>query len=206
MVPIAYSRLRHLCDQCLRVPQQQTHHRAETRELVFQQLGLQSHAIAGALHDGVAWGRLAAHEQGYAEHALVAYDGDFRRRAICHHVQQRNDGSRGEIDMPQPSTGFVEDLTQFHPYQFQVRLEARVVASPARRRADDSDGECGSPMQPHALSWSKARPRRRHGSVSWLPWGYSRPSASPLCGIAPKHIRRVRQRTDQRRHGRYISP
>jgi hypothetical protein len=75
----------------------------------------------------VAGRRLAAHEQGDAEHALVTYDSDFRRRAILHDVEQGNDGRGGEIDVPQPGTGLVEDLAQLHRYQFELGFDTRVI-------------------------------------------------------------------------------
>jgi hypothetical protein len=46
------------------------HHRAKTRELVFEQLGFQPDAVTRALDDGMAGRGFTAHKQGYAEHAL----------------------------------------------------------------------------------------------------------------------------------------
>ena len=53
-------------------------HRPEALELVFQNLGLQPVAVTCALHDGAAGRGFTAHEQRYAEDALVADDGDLR--------------------------------------------------------------------------------------------------------------------------------
>src|SRR5208282_6646027 len=100
----------------------------ETRELVFQQLGFEPNAITCALYDGVAGSGLAAHKQGYTEHTFVPYDGDFRRRAVLHDIQQGNDGRRGKIDVSQAGTGFVQNLTQLHTDHFQMGPQPLEVA------------------------------------------------------------------------------
>src|ERR1700724_2427780 len=123
MMPIAHGRLRHLGDQRLGVEQQEVHGRTETPELILEQSGLEPESVPGALHHRATGRGLAAHEQGYAEDTLVAYDGNFSGRAILHHVQQRKDGWGGEIDIPQLNPGFIEDLTELHRYQFEVGCE-----------------------------------------------------------------------------------
>ena len=81
-----------------------------------------------ALHDGAAGRGVAAHEQGNAEDAFIAVDGDFGRRAILHDVQERNDARGGEIDVLQLGAGFIEDITEAHRYRFQMRCEPLEVA------------------------------------------------------------------------------
>jgi len=49
---------------------------------------------------------LPPHEQGYAQQAFVAHDGEFRRCAILHHIQQRDDGRGRKVDPPQRRSRF----------------------------------------------------------------------------------------------------
>src|SRR5450755_3739516 len=87
------------------------HRRSETRELVLQQLGFEAERKPCALHHRAAWSSVAAHEQGYAEDALVTDDGDFGRRPILHGVEQRNDRRGREVDVPQRGPGFIHTET-----------------------------------------------------------------------------------------------
>ena len=73
-----------------------------------------------ALHDGAAGRRVTTHEQGYAQDAFVANDGDLGRCAILHHIQQRNDARCGKIDVPQLGSGLIQNVTEVHRYQFQM--------------------------------------------------------------------------------------
>ena len=135
VMPVADRGLRHLRDQRLRVAQQQVHGRAEPAELGLEQVGLEAVSVPGALHHRAAGRGVAAHEQRYAENALVADDGDFGRRAILHHVQQRNDAGRREVDVSQRGAGLVEHVAQLHRYQFQMGCEPVVVG--CRQRVEE---------------------------------------------------------------------
>src|SRR6202158_4231915 len=128
MMAIAHRRLRHLGDQRLGVAQQEMHGRTETPELILEQIGLKPESVPRALHHRAAGRGLAAHEQRYAEDALVADDSNFSRRAILHDVEERKDGGGGEVDIPQLDSGFIENLTELHRYQFEVGCEPLVVA------------------------------------------------------------------------------
>ena len=91
---VAHGGLRHLRDQRLRVAQEQMHQRPEPGELVLEMLRLHAEAQSGALDHGAAWRRFTAHEEGDAQHALAADDGDFRGRTVREHVQHRDDSRR----------------------------------------------------------------------------------------------------------------
>ena len=90
-MPVAHGRLRHLRDQRLRVAQQDVEHFAVTIEFLLEAIAREAVRVAGALHDGAARRGFAAHEQRHANGAFVAHHGDFRRRAILHHIEQRDD-------------------------------------------------------------------------------------------------------------------
>src|SRR6202521_577599 len=128
MMPVAYRRLRHLGDQRLGVAQQEVHGRSETPELILEQFGLEPESVPGALHHRAAGRGLAAHEQGYAEDTLVAYDRDFSGCAILHDIEERKNGGGREIDMAHLNPGFVEDLAKPHRHQFQMGCQPLVGA------------------------------------------------------------------------------
>ena len=122
--PVAHRRLRHLCDQRLGVAQQKAHQRAGSGELRLYHRRRQHKTTARAKHHGAAGRRPAAHEQRNADHALVAYDGDFGRRTVLHLVDQRDDRSDRKIDLRQCAPRFVERLAQWHVDRFKVRQQA----------------------------------------------------------------------------------
>src|SRR5207247_6716555 len=101
---------------------------AESAKLVFQPLRLQPESVPRALDDCATGRGLATHKQRYTQNTFVTYDRNFSRRAILHDVQQRNDGRRWKVDVPQPDTGFIEDITEPHRYEFQMGREPFVVA------------------------------------------------------------------------------
>ena len=80
--------------------------------------------MARALHDRAAGRRLAAHEQRDADHAFVADDGDLGRRAVLHHVEQRDDRRRREVDVAQRAARFVEHLAERQVDRLELRQPA----------------------------------------------------------------------------------
>ena len=112
VVAVAHRGLRHLRDQRLRVAQQQVHHRAGAFELVLDDAGAQAPALARALHHGAAGRGLAAHEQRDADHAFVADHRNLGRRAVLHHVQQRDDGRGREVHMAERAARLVQHLAE----------------------------------------------------------------------------------------------
>lgn len=79
--------------------------------------------MPGALHDRAAGGAFAAHEHGDANQPFIAHHRDFRRGAVLHHVQQRDDRIGGEVHMPQGVAGLVERLAKWQADPFQVRFQ-----------------------------------------------------------------------------------
>ena len=90
VVAIANRRLRHLRDQRLRVPQQQVQHWRSV-ELFLDRPGLQLETMAGALNHRAAGRGFTAHEQRDSHQPFVPHHGDLGRRAVLHHVEERND-------------------------------------------------------------------------------------------------------------------
>jgi hypothetical protein len=123
MVPVADGRLRQLCDQCLRVAQQEMQHRC-TIEFVLDRLRFQAIALAGALHDRTARRRFAAHEQGDADDAFIADHGDLGRGAVLHHIQQRDDCCRRKVDVTKHAARFVEHLAERQVDPFELGFPA----------------------------------------------------------------------------------
>ena len=92
MVPIAHRRLRHLRDQRLRIAQQQACCTGPARRnSSLSILPGSAIGVAGALNDGAARGRLAAHEQRDTDDALVA---DDRRSRPTRHPPSHTAGRR----------------------------------------------------------------------------------------------------------------
>jgi hypothetical protein len=76
------------------------------------------------LHDRPAGGRLTAHEQRDADDTFIAGDGNFRRRAIFHDIEQRDDRGGRTIHVAQGNTRLVEHRTQGHFDVFETRQPA----------------------------------------------------------------------------------
>jgi len=124
VMAIAHRGLGHLRDQGLRIAQKQELQLAVAMELILEMLSDQTVGVAGALHDRPARGDFTAHEQRDADEAFVADDRDFRRRAVCQHIQQRNDAVGRKINMAQDIAGLVQNLAERHRDEPQVRVES----------------------------------------------------------------------------------
>jgi hypothetical protein len=81
--------------------------------------------MPGTLHHRPAGRGVAAHEQGDADDAVVAHDGDLGRSAVGHDVQQRDDRIDREIHVAQYATpDSYMRLAQRQGHQCQIRLQA----------------------------------------------------------------------------------
>ena len=96
-------------------------------EFGFQHACSEPITVAPALHHRAARGAFAAHEQGDAQHALVAYDRDLRRGSVMHDVEQGHDAVGGEIHISLMTAGFVERPAEFQWNLFQMGQQALVV-------------------------------------------------------------------------------
>src|SRR5687768_2180282 len=112
MQAVANSSLGNLCNQCLRVAETEIVKTATAGEFVFHHFCLHLEGPACALHHGPVWCGVAAHEDGNAYQAVVAYHADLSTRAVFHYVEQGNNGGGGEIDVVHFFPGFVKDLTE----------------------------------------------------------------------------------------------
>jgi hypothetical protein len=83
-------------------------------ETGLERLRLHAKSDAGALHDAPARGGAAAHEERDADDAFVAGHGELRRCALRRHVEQRDDGRHGKVDMLHRGAGIVEHLAERH--------------------------------------------------------------------------------------------
>ena len=124
VMPIANGGLRHLRQQGLRVTQQQMLHGAAMIEFLLEQIARQLVGIACALHDRTARRRFTAHEKRNTDDAFVANHCDFSGCAIRHQVQERNDGGRREIHVPQLAARFVQHISQRQRHEPQTGLQA----------------------------------------------------------------------------------
>ncbi len=120
-MPVAHGGLCHLGEQGLRVAQQDVQHLAVPLELLLESYARQTVCGTGALHDCAVGGGFASHEQRDTDRAVVPHDGDFRGRAVFHHVQERDDGVGRKIDVAQDIAGLVQHHAKGHRYELQVR-------------------------------------------------------------------------------------
>jgi len=111
--------LRHLREQRGVVAHQQRRQGAALVEGGAQVLRLHAIAVTGRLHDGAAHGALAV-EQRHADHALVADHGDLGGGAVFHHIQQRNDGGGGEMDVLHRAAEFKQLFAKGQGDEFQM--------------------------------------------------------------------------------------
>ena len=142
MVAVADRGLRHLRDQRLGIAQQQLLHRSGAIEFLLQQMARQPVGVARGLHHGRARRGFAAHEQRNADDAFVAHSRDFCRCARLRDVVQRHDGGGREIGVLQLSAGFVEDFTERHRDQLQMRRPGARIPPLAGRREDGFVSGC----------------------------------------------------------------
>lgn len=76
--------------------------------------------MACALHHGAAGRAFATHEQSDAHQAFVAHHQDRGGSAVFHHVLQRDDRVRGEVDMAHGAPRFVHERAQRKLNQLQI--------------------------------------------------------------------------------------
>ena len=125
VVAVAHRCLAHLGDQRLGEAQHQVHHRDRALELGLDGISAQSVTHACALHHGLVRRGTAAHEDGDTHHALLTDHRYFRRGAVLQHIQQRNNGVGGEVNVMKRRPGFVEHLAQWHLAKFKLRLPTK---------------------------------------------------------------------------------
>ena len=78
MKSVAHGSLRHLCEQCLRVEQQQAMKLADTPEFLAEALQLQPDCVTSALNHRPIGRRIAAHEHSDADDAVAAFKSHFK--------------------------------------------------------------------------------------------------------------------------------
>jgi hypothetical protein len=96
-------------------------HVAVPIELIFEPLAGEPVRLAGALNERAARSRFSTHEQRHTDGAVIADHRDLGGRPIAHHVQQRDDRIRREIDVPQCGSRLVQNHAERHGHEFQVR-------------------------------------------------------------------------------------
>src|SRR5450631_2801871 len=66
--------------------------------LLLKTLTEQPVGVIGVLHNRLTGGHLTAHEQGASDKAFIAHHRNFRRSAVFHPIQQRDDRVDREIN------------------------------------------------------------------------------------------------------------
>src|SRR5882724_11222175 len=94
--------------------------RAAQLEFAFKEAAFEPVRVARTLHHGATGHRLTTHEQGDADHALIAYDCDLRRSPVLHDVEQGDDAAGGEIDISRLAAGFGKSPAESQRNEFQV--------------------------------------------------------------------------------------
>jgi hypothetical protein len=119
--------LGHLGEQGLGVAQQQALQQAGAIELLLQQAAIQPVGVSRGLHHRRTGGRIAPHEQRNADDALIAHPGGFGRCAGSQDVVEGDDGGGREEGVPLLPTRFVQDVTEPHRDQLQMRHQGLEV-------------------------------------------------------------------------------
>ena len=127
METIADGCLRDLRDERLRIAQQQFLKLAAARELILQHLRLHPDDGSGALDDGTVGHRAASHEEGNAHYPVITRQTHLRGRTVFHHVQQRDDGSGGEIDVIQMPPGLIDHFAEINENRLQMWTQAFIL-------------------------------------------------------------------------------
>jgi len=125
-VPVADGGLRHLRNQSLSVEQQQVLHRTAHIEFLLDQFCADSIRMPAALHDCLIRRCQSTEEERHPEQALVSRHRDFRRRAIRHDVDERDDAGRGEIEVMQLGARCVQDVAERHGDKREMREQSLV--------------------------------------------------------------------------------
>src|SRR5678816_866667 len=123
---IADGGLRHLCNEGLRVEEQQMLQRATLIEFLLDQVCSDAIRMPATLHDCLIWRREPAKEQRDPEQAFKSCYGDFRRRTIRHDVDERDNTRGREIEVRQLGARCVHDEAERHRYELEMRKQSLV--------------------------------------------------------------------------------
>src|SRR5712691_6314456 len=82
--------------------------------------------MSGTLDDRLTWRTLPAEEQGDTEQVFASCQRNFRRRAVCHDIDKRDDARRGEIKELQCAARCVYDLAEGHRNALKTRQQSFV--------------------------------------------------------------------------------
>lgn len=128
VVAIADDGLRHLREQALHVLLCQVLQFAIRSEVQPEWLCAYAICLPGLLDDGTTGRCSSAHEQGDADHAVIAGNRSFGGRAIRHDMQQRHDAGDGEVQPFERGTGFAQHPAARQVYQFEVGAQTRMLS------------------------------------------------------------------------------
>lgn len=74
----------------------------------------------------------------YDGRRVVAYDRDFRCRAVRHHVQHRYGGVGRKVNVPQHVATLVEGASEWHRHELQVREDPLPLVWRATKRGSSA--------------------------------------------------------------------
>jgi hypothetical protein len=115
-------------------PPRQLLQAADLFELLFQAWRLDPVTLARVLHYRAARHAIATHEHGGADQAVVANDGDLRRVAVFHDVEQRDDAGGGKIHVVHGRAGLVDHRSERHRDEFKIWQQARIILGAQGRK------------------------------------------------------------------------
>jgi hypothetical protein len=76
--------------------------------------------MARTLHDGPTRRGIAPHDQGKADDPFPADNRHFRRSAVRHYIEKRNDACRREMDMSQTAPRLIKNFPKRHRHVFDL--------------------------------------------------------------------------------------
>ena len=109
-------------------------------KFVVNLLGAQHQRLTRALNDRAAGGRIPAHEQRHTDHTLETNDGDLRRRAVEHHIEQGDDTGGREEHLLQRCTRLVNGVAQ--PQALHAHLPGEASQLGGRKRRQQTIAPC----------------------------------------------------------------
>src|SRR5437867_3907657 len=129
MKTVADSRLRNLCNQCLRIVEQQVLKRTTPCELLLKNSYLHSECATCNLHDSAIGRCIAPKEKSHPDHSVVSGQTHFSGRTIFHGVEQRDDSASRKINVVQVLAKLIDNVAQTETYISQMWNQVFVLFS-----------------------------------------------------------------------------
>jgi hypothetical protein len=110
-----------------------------TRSIEFrhQLLCFESKRVAGALNHGTTGCGATAHEDRYADDALMADQGNLCGCAVFQYIEQRHNGGGWEVYVAAHSARLIHDLAKLHFDEFELWVASVPAGLAGKRQVSD---------------------------------------------------------------------